>query len=228
MKKILGIAGMILALAAGAQAAAIVVDFTNDPGSNNPSGTGITVPAAGGLVYDDYDFGDGKTADISITSAVGTLNSISVGIGVDGGTEGGRIGATEDLTITFSDFSTGFSASDISFTGFVAATAANGVWTIESGDVFDINGAALTGADTTDGVASALAFDYDDYGYQNLDSVSSVALNGSDALVLDLASDSGAGYRLQALSLTVIPEPATIGMLGLGTVAVLVFRRRMA
>ena len=225
MKKMLGIAGMILALAAGAQAALVIVDFTNDPGSNDNTGAGISTTNP---IFDDFDFGDGRTADITVTTAGSGINSIAVGIGADGGTEAGRIGANEDLTITFSDFKGGLTASDISFSGFVASTlGSSGVFVIESGDVFDINGAALTGSDAGDGAAADLNFHYDTYVYQNLDSGGTVALNGSDALVLDLTTDAGSGYRLQGLSLTVIPEPATIGMLGLGTVGLLAFRRRM-
>lgn len=204
---------MFTVLASAVSAGIVVVDFTNDPGSDNETGAGINVSS--NPIFDDYDFGLGRTADITVTTAGTGLNSIAVGVGVTSGTQGNRIGLNEDLTITFSDFKGGLTASDIRFSGFVASTlASSGVWAVESDDVFDINGAALTGTDAGDGAAADLNFDYDDWVYQNLDLGGTVALNGSNALVLDLTTDAGGGYRLQGLALNVVPEPSSFALIG--------------
>lgn len=226
MKNLLACSAVFAGVVTSANASLVIVDFTNDPGSNNEVGAGISLTNP---IFNNYDFGGGRTADITVTTAGTALNSIATGVGVSDGTQGNRIGLNEDITITFSDFQGGLTANDISFSGFVSSTlATTGVWAVESGDVFDINGAALTGTNAGDGAAADLDFSYDIYVYQNLDSVATVALNGSNALVLDLTTDAGGGYRLQGLALEVaaVPEPSSTALLGLGGLALILRRRK--
>jgi len=234
---------LLTMLAVGHSHAALsVLDFTNTPAaSGNPdTGAGITIPA-GGLLFADFDFlGDGRTADITITAAgTGSFSNVSAGVGVTGGTgtQNARIGLGEDITLTFSDFQGGLTAADIRFTGFIAGVE-NSVFVVESGDVFSINGAALTGTDAGDGTtafdgstidSSTLVFDNAPLVFQNLDSGGVVGLNGSDAFVLDLTTDAGGGYRLQGVALDIIPvpEPSSTALIGLGGLALIMRRRRI-
>ena len=224
------------ALMQSASAALLVLDFTLDAD---------TTAAGSGSTFSAVDFGDGRTANYVVTTASGPFSSLAVGLGVDaptapngsGGTQGGRIGLNEDLTVTFSNFTGGLTAGDIVFTGFIGSTvASSGVFTINNEDTFLVNGAALTGTNAGDGVAPTLNFTdvgNDNGGnpqwvFQNLDSGGSVALNASDALVLDLTSDAGSGYRLMGIALDVaaVPEPSSTALLGLGFAGLLLRRRR--
>ena len=138
-----------------AQADLVILDYTNTPGTGaNPDvGAGIALPPD--LL--SYSFGDGRTADVTLTTAGTGFQALAAGLGVaNGGTEGNRIGLDEDITVSFSQFygyeldGSLFDASNIQFQGFIAGVE-DSIFVVESGDLFSINGQTLTGTDAGDG-----------------------------------------------------------------------------
>ena len=202
MKKSILLTFIAVAAPLGLQAETVIVDFTAPAGGGANPDTG---PGIAGPVLEGVDFGGGRTADVTLSTGGNNLNFIAVGVGVAGGGQGNRVGDTpeEVVTITFSNFQGGLSASDIVFEGLVASTfSTSGIFTFGPDDVLDVNGVGLVGDEDGDGVALDLIFgDIDDYVFQRADS--SVALNDANSLVLDLVGEAGGGYRLQGLELTV-------------------------
>ena len=186
----------------GLQAETVIVDFTAPAGGGANPDTG---PGIAGPLLEGVDFGGGRTADVTLSTGGNNFNFIAIGVGAVGGPQNNRIDDTpgEVITISFSNFQGGLSASDIVFEGLVASTSAtSGIFTFGPDDVLDVNGVELVGDEDGDGVAPDLIFgDIDDYVFQRAES--SVALNDANSLVLDLVGDEGDGYRLQGLELTV-------------------------
>lgn len=146
MKKRMGIAGMVLALAVGAQAA-VTIDFTSASASGPFPGNSQTI-----YTYNDYDvFGDGSvTVDITVedTASTATLNQREQGWGLNGGS--GRLDAGESLTFTVSDLkgSAAAGVTGFEFAGFVAEVS-NSAYTVTSDDIITVNGVTLHGRDQT-------------------------------------------------------------------------------
>ena len=157
MKKRLGVAGMVLALAVGAQAA-VTIDFTSATASGPFPGNDQV-----SYTYNDYDvFGDGSvTVDIVVedTASTATLDQREQGWGLNGGS--GRLDAGESLTFTVSDLKGAAAAAvtGFEFAGFVAEVS-NSAYTVTSDDIITVNGVTLHGRDQTNstGLVTSLAW----------------------------------------------------------------------
>ena len=222
MKKILGMAGLVLALAAGAQAALIVgdtigIDFGNDagqtanwnnlgqPGTDKAAGTMVTT---NGVTVTEVAFtttnpmGSGENSS-SATSSSYDIPSTAQG---DDWYEGNS--AQYVFTFTGLDNSLTYNLTIGSYwvdEGAAKNENRNTGWEVGGTQLYTIAASednsyvTFENLSTTDGTITISTWDYND------NQVSAVS----------------------ALTLTAIPEPATIGMLGLGTVGLLAFRRRM-
>lgn len=218
----IGMVGMVLAFAVGVQASMVTLDLTK-------AGTSETAAGLNQTFWDDFDLGNGWTADITVTTAGGSgLNTIAVGYGVAGGAEANRMGPGDTMTFTFSDLSAGITA--LNFVGFISEND-TGAWAMGSAtannaaaDTMLINGTPFVAGAFTD-TAPALSFSPDGhpgYVYQTLDTA--VAANASDAFEIGMSAGT---VRLQGLQFEAIPEPATLGMVAAFGGSILFIRRRL-
>lgn len=180
-------------------------NITQNAGSTVNIGSSLSMSGnatTGGTSF--YTMKAGSTLDINGNMGVGSAFAATFAVEGSGSTigVGGTVTAFENSTFKFTLDETGVSSID-----------ATGVMTIVSGASLKIDAASYTG-----GEADITLFSYDSL---------------SDATTFDLTvtgldvDDYTLTYGADSLVLSVIPEPATIGMLGLGAVALIGFRRRM-
>lgn len=215
MKKILGIAGLLLALVAGAQADLIAGDVIKiDFGANESTDTTwntYKINSGTLALTDQYAEDDGVT--VTVTGADGNgLNNL----------DGSAYGGSDDADVYFDhvfDNSGGERAFTVTISG------------LDDDLTYDLFGGYLRDAGTFETTytvgGTAYTYEFAD-GYVNAYNTYS-DLSSADGVISFTVSGMTTSdiASISELTITAIPEPATIGMLGLGTVGLLAFRRRM-
>jgi hypothetical protein len=225
MKKLLGIV-MGLGLACAANATIIAnYEFTNDTTAN------VILPTSGDATTSDADVTAGSwTSGAGFTGAVTAAGSMFTSIG-NGVTANNTLLSTAITNNDYFEVTIGategneISYSELTFDALVANVARSAT---EYAIVSSINGyteANVISSGSLTTTSAGYTVDLSGTEYQNVDTDTTFRIYVWGAG--STASSSLTSFDNIEFTGTVIPEPATIGMLGLGSVALLAFRRRI-
>jgi hypothetical protein len=254
MKKLLSALGVCLFAAGAAQAAVIFNDtfgdgnFATATETDAVNGgfetvdinlTGNSDSEASGLLTHKSTGSNDRSGIISSTAFdVTSYDSFTVTWVVNSYTMSASNGFVLGLSSTASSFD-----NLVSFVFEGGNNTANNLFDVSIDGTLYADDAAQTSTSTRDGFTFTATFDATGITY----SASDATLTGATIAYADgqsyaslfdstlyvgantqASGSTDAQFVLDSISVTAIPEPATIGMLGLGTVALLALRRRMA
>lgn len=226
MNKILG-SLCVLGLAAAANASiiagdVIAIDFGSTSTTESGWNTGVT-SSISNLIAQATGVDTG--VDLTIAEVAGGTPASNDSVFVDGSTLGGS-GIDDIYGDGLISSGTGNDSFSLTFTGLDDSLTYNlfaGGLTVAS----DFGATWTISTTSADGAVQTNSYQ-DTEGYISFEGITSV--DGTFTLVLNDISDGrspvdGRNIGLSELKLTVIPEPATIGMLGLGAVVMMAIRR---
>lgn len=197
MKKIITILGLLALVAPLCSAAIIRLDNTGSPGLGDN--------------LDGIEVGDtpitvsvpeipGLMITVHSLGPDGELNSTSISLGINGDSDTDTDTFESDFNqIAIFSFNQAVSVTQLDFTNF------------ESGEVFNFGGTSISNGDLSNGTTDVYDFN--------------VPLEIAANTQFTLQATTGS-IGIEAMTLTVVPEPSSTALLGLGSLALILRRRK--
>lgn len=205
--------------------AAVLVDFT----VNNTTQNGV----AGIVPLNDVNLGSGITADITVLAS-GTLDSHNAGLG-----SGTQLGGGESLTFTLSDIQGLGAGQTVSFqiNSYLSTDGSVGGYVFNSPNAglfstFDVTvdgGGTIVGTIDENITTTVSSFDLNFSTAKNVDTQEyAFAAPVSFDTSFTIENNGTDNYYVQGFDITanVVPEPTSTALLGLGSVFLMIRRRK--